>query len=158
MYSHARCPSRKMSQTAHQRKDYIVLVHMMATHTAFDYKLVARVLGLSAMFTFIFLQPVFLCTESARCLERHCSHFLLIGIDGLVHYKTNRLRSYRSLNMRTTPPNNDFTALFIREAKWPSTSSGSTVSIFSRAKTTMPTCLHCAAIRIIISFLAVPID
>ena len=38
------------------------------------YKLVtwiAVVLGPSAMFTFVFLQPVVLCTESVRCLDRY---------------------------------------------------------------------------------------
>ena len=58
---------------------------------------VAVVLGPSAMFTFTFLQPVVLCTESVRCLWLH---FLLVtldtltGIDGPVHFKTNQLRSY----------------------------------------------------------------
>ena len=74
------------------------LVHMMAVHTAFDYKLVTRGSSCTwslAMFTFI-----------------------------------------------------DFTVLFFREAKWPSTS-------FSHAKTRAA---YCMDIRITISFLAVQID
>ena len=49
----------------------------------------------------------------------------------------------RSLNVRITPLNNDFTALLFWEAKWPSASSASTVTIVSCAKTKMPTCLYC---------------
>ena len=56
---------------------------------------VAVVLSPSAMFTFIFLQPVGLCTESVRCLDRHCSCFLLAGIDGPVCFKMNQLGSYQ---------------------------------------------------------------
>ena len=45
---------------------------------------------------------------------------------------------------------------FFREAKWPSTSSRSTVAIVKTIEP--PTCLYCTDIRIVISFLAVQID
>ena len=74
-----------------------VLVHMVVMHTVFYYELVAQGSSCtqSQLFTFIFLQPVGLCTESVRCLDRHCSCFLLAGIDGPVCFKMNQLGSYQ---------------------------------------------------------------
>ena len=133
------------------------LVHMTATLTAFHYELVTR--GSACTWSLCHV----VCTESVRILRGidHAFYWLLLtGIDGpdLYALKRTSWEATRSPNVRTTPPNNDFTAPFFREAKWPPTSSGSTVAIVSRAKTKMPTCLYCTDIRIIISFLAVRID
>jgi len=141
-----------------------VLVHMMAVHTAFDYELVTR--GSSCTWLLCHLHFCFsphgCSTESVRCLDRHWLHFLLDALDRHLWtpYTLKRTSSEatRPPSVRTTPPNNDFTALLYWEAKWPSTSSGSTVAIVSRAKAKMPTCLYCTDIRLIISFLVVWID
>ena len=140
---HVRCPPRIMSQMVHHRKDSICTCthdgHVGTLHLTTNGLLrVAVVLGPSAMFTFVFLQPVL--HESARCLDRHWSCFLLVNCSCLALMDPYALKwtsseATRSPNMRTTLPNNDFTALFFQEGKWPSTSSGSTVAIVSCAKT-----------------------
>ena len=61
-----------------------------------------------------------------------CSWQALMDLYAL---KRTSLEATRSLNVRTTPQNNDFTALFFWQATWPSIFSGSTVTIVSHAKT-----------------------
>ena len=124
-----------------------VLVHMVVMHTVFYYELVAQ--GSS-------------CTQSLCHVHFHfspaswslywISEMSLTGIARAFYWQAlmdlYALRwisseATRSLNVRITPLNNDFTALLFWEAKWPSASSTSTVTIVSCAKTKMPTCLYC---------------
>ena len=91
---------------------------------------VAVVLGPSAMFTFTEMS-----WQALIALFIGCSWQALMDLYAL---KRASSEATRFPNARTYTSNNDFPALFFREAKWPSTSSGSTVAIVSHAKLKCP--------------------
>ena len=164
---HVPCPPHRCLKLLTNARTPYVLVHMMATHTAFHYELVTQGSGCTCTWS---LCHVHFCFSPAGYslywvseMSWRASIVLFIGCSwqalmDLYALKRTSLEATRSPNVRTTPPNDDFTVLFFQEVKWPSTSSGSTVAVISRANTNMPTCLYCTDIRIIISFLAVRID
>ena len=116
------CPPHIMFQTAHQHKDSMcACTHDGRAHciSLQNWLLgVVVVLDPSATFTFTFLQPVcslyWISEMSLTALFIAHSWQALMDLYTL---KQTSSEATRSPNMRTTPPNNDFTALLFFE-KW----------------------------------------
>ena len=102
-----------------------VLVHVMAAHTEFHYELVTRSSGCTLPLChvhFRFSPPVVLLNQWNVLIGIDCTFYCLIltGIDGLMRFKTNQLRSYQ------VPERENYTSeqwlhcsLCFREAKGP---------------------------------------
>ena len=113
-----RCPPRKWLTNA--RTPY-VLAHMTAAHTAFHYELLTWRSGCTWS-----LCHVPLCFSPASCSLYRISEMsgqalimLFISCFWQALMDPYTLKWIRSTNVRTTPPNNDFIALFFWEAKCP---------------------------------------
>jgi len=132
-----------MSQQLIKARTSYALLHVM----------VAVVL---AMFTFVFLQLVVLCTELVRCLDRHWSYLLLVPLDGPVCFKTNQLRSY--IPVLRTWELHLWTISFFEKRNGPPPPPAPLSPLSAVPNLEPLMCLYCTDIILIISFLAVWID
>ena len=148
------CPPRKMSQMAHQREDSLCSCTHFTTNC---YLGVAVPLPCSLSFFSSQLFFILIQWNVLTGIDRAFYWSFLTGIDGLLCFKMNQLRSYQVPERENYIFKQWLNFSLFREAKWPSTSSTSTVAILV-PKLEPPTCLYCTDIRIIISFLAVRID